>query len=78
MTPPTLGPGGPSEWATRGSGALSQLAGWFTAALRTLKQKLVAQVLCPVEECTTGFGSYLRTKYDEYGHAIHEANIKAE
>jgi tripartite-type tricarboxylate transporter receptor subunit TctC len=58
--------------------AVSQLAGWFTAALQTLKQKLVAQGLFPVGVCTTGFASFLRTKYDEYGRAIREANIKAE
>jgi tripartite-type tricarboxylate transporter receptor subunit TctC len=58
--------------------AVSQLAGWFTAALQTLKPKLVAQGLFPVGVCTTNFGSYLRTKYDEYGRAIREADIKAE
>jgi tripartite-type tricarboxylate transporter receptor subunit TctC len=60
--------------------AVSQLAGWFNAALQTLeiKQKLVAQGLFPVGVCGTGFGSYLRRKYDEYGRAIREANIKAE
>jgi tripartite-type tricarboxylate transporter receptor subunit TctC len=60
--------------------AVSQLAGWFTAALQTpeIKQKLVAQGLFPVGVCATDFGSYLRRKYDEYGRAIREANIKAE
>jgi tripartite-type tricarboxylate transporter receptor subunit TctC len=60
--------------------AVSQLAEWFTAALKTpeIKQKLVAQALFPVGVCTTDFGSYLRTKYDEYRRAIREANIKAE
>jgi tripartite-type tricarboxylate transporter receptor subunit TctC len=57
---------------------VSQLAGWFTAALQTLKQKLVAQGLFPVGVCTAGFGRFLRTKYDEYGRAIREVNIKAE
>jgi tripartite-type tricarboxylate transporter receptor subunit TctC len=59
---------------------VSQLAGWFSAALQTLeiKQKLVAQGLFPVGVCGTGFRSYLRRKYDEYGRAIREANIKAE
>jgi tripartite-type tricarboxylate transporter receptor subunit TctC len=60
--------------------AVSQIAGWFTAALQTpeIKQKLAAQGLFPVGVCTTGFGSYLRRKYDEYGRAVREANIKAE
>jgi tripartite-type tricarboxylate transporter receptor subunit TctC len=59
---------------------VSQLAGWFTAALQTpeIKQKLVAQALFPVGVCATGFDSYLRRKYDEYGRAVREANIKAE
>jgi tripartite-type tricarboxylate transporter receptor subunit TctC len=52
--------------------AVSQLAGWFTAALQTLeiKQKLVAQGLFPVGVCATDFGSYLRRKYDEYGRVV--------
>jgi tripartite-type tricarboxylate transporter receptor subunit TctC len=60
--------------------AVSQLAGWFTAALQTpeIKRKLVAQALFPVGICATGFGSYLRKKFDEYGRAIREANIKAD
>ncbi len=60
--------------------AISQLAGWFNAALQTLeiKHKLVIQGLFPVGVCATGFASYLRRKYDEYGRAIREANIKAE
>jgi tripartite-type tricarboxylate transporter receptor subunit TctC len=56
--------------------AVSQLAGWFTAALQTpeIKQKLAAQALFPVGVCATGFGSYLRRKYDEYRRAVGEAN----
>jgi tripartite-type tricarboxylate transporter receptor subunit TctC len=60
--------------------AVSQLAGWFTTALKMpeIKQKLVAQALFPVGVCASGFDSYLRRKYDEYGRAVLEANIKAE
>ena len=60
--------------------AISQLAEWFTAALQTpeIKQKLVAQALFPVGLCTTNFDIYLRRKYDEYGRAVREANIKTE
>jgi tripartite-type tricarboxylate transporter receptor subunit TctC len=36
--------------------AISQLAGWFTAALQTLKQKPAAQGLFPVGVCAAGFG----------------------
>jgi tripartite-type tricarboxylate transporter receptor subunit TctC len=59
---------------------VSQLAGLFTAALHALeiKQRLVAQGLFPVGVCATGFGRYLRRKYDEYGRAVRDANIRAE
>jgi hypothetical protein len=41
-----------------------------------IKQKLVAQGLVPVGVCATDLSSYLLGKYDEYGRAIREANIK--
>jgi hypothetical protein len=56
----------------------SRISAKAAAALQTLEQKLVAQGLFPVGVCATGFASYLRMKYDEYGRAIREANIKAE
>jgi len=60
--------------------AVTQLAGWFTAALQTpeIKRKLVAQALFPVGTCGTGFASYLSKRYDDYGRAIREAHINAE
>lgn len=59
---------------------ISQLAGWFTAALQAseIKPKLAAQGLYPVEMCGADFAIYLRKQYDEYGRVIREANIKAE
>jgi tripartite-type tricarboxylate transporter receptor subunit TctC len=59
---------------------VSQLAGWFTAALHVpeIKVRLAAQGLYPVEMCGTDFATYLRKQYDEYGRIIREANIKAE
>jgi len=58
---------------------LSELAGWFTAALQTdIKVKLLAQGQVPVAMCGADFGAYLRTQYEEYGRIIREANIKAE
>jgi tripartite-type tricarboxylate transporter receptor subunit TctC len=60
--------------------AVTQLADWFTAALQIpeIKRKLVAQALFPVGTCAAGFASYLSKRYDDYGRAIREANIRAE
>jgi tripartite-type tricarboxylate transporter receptor subunit TctC len=59
---------------------VSQLVGWFTAALQVpeVKAKLVAQGLYPVGICGADFGAFVRKQYDDYGRAIREANIKAE
>jgi tripartite-type tricarboxylate transporter receptor subunit TctC len=59
---------------------VSQLAGWFAAALQApeVKPKLVTQGLYQIGMCGTEFGAYLRKKYDEYGRIIRESSIKAE
>jgi tripartite-type tricarboxylate transporter receptor subunit TctC len=59
---------------------VSQLVGWFTAALQVpeVKAKLVVQGLYPVGICGDDFGAFVRKQYDGYGRAIREANIKAE
>ena len=59
---------------------VSQLVGWFTAALQVpqVKAKLVIQGLYPVGICGADFGAFYRKQYDDYGRAIREANIKAE
>ena len=59
---------------------VSQLAGWFSAAMRVpeVKAKLVAQGLLPVGTCGEDFAVHLRRQYDEYGRVIREASIKAE
>jgi tripartite-type tricarboxylate transporter receptor subunit TctC len=61
-------------------GTVSQLAGWFTAALQVpeTKRKLVAQGLFPVGMCGADFDALLRKQYDEFGRVIRAANIKAE
>jgi tripartite-type tricarboxylate transporter receptor subunit TctC len=58
---------------------VSQIAGWFTSALRTpeVTAKLVAQGYDPVGLCGPEFATYLRKQYGDYGRAIREANIKA-
>jgi tripartite-type tricarboxylate transporter receptor subunit TctC len=60
--------------------ALSQLAGWFTAALNVpeVKSKLAAQGLFPVGTCGADFGAFIRKQHDDYGRAIREANIKVQ
>jgi tripartite-type tricarboxylate transporter receptor subunit TctC len=59
---------------------LSQLAGWFTAALALpeVKARLADQGLYPVGTCGADFGALIRKRYDEYGQAIRESNIKGE
>jgi tripartite-type tricarboxylate transporter receptor subunit TctC len=59
---------------------VSQLVGWFTAALQIpeVKAKLAIQGLYPVGICGADFGAFIRKQYDDYGRAIREANIKAE
>jgi tripartite-type tricarboxylate transporter receptor subunit TctC len=60
--------------------SVSQLTGWFTAALEVpeVKAKLVGLGLFPVGMCGADFSALVRRKYEEYGHAIRELNIKVE
>jgi tripartite-type tricarboxylate transporter receptor subunit TctC len=59
---------------------VSQLAGWFTAAVQApeLKSKLAVQGLFPVAICGVDFGAFVRKQYDKYGRGIRESNIKTE
>jgi tripartite-type tricarboxylate transporter receptor subunit TctC len=59
---------------------LSQLSGWFSAALATaeVKEKLKLQEMYPVGTCGTDFAAYLRDQFDAYARVIREADIKAE
>jgi tripartite-type tricarboxylate transporter receptor subunit TctC len=59
---------------------VSQLAEWFSAAVRApeVKAKLAVQGLLPAVMCGTDFAAFLRKQYDDYGRVIREANIKAE
>ena len=58
----------------------SQLANWFTAALKApeVKAKLDAQGLFEVGACGADYAAFLRKQYDDYGRAIREANIKTQ
>jgi len=59
---------------------VSQLAGWFTAAMQVpeVKRKLTVQGIYPVGMCGADFGTLLRKQYDDFGRIIRESNIKAE
>jgi tripartite-type tricarboxylate transporter receptor subunit TctC len=59
---------------------VSQLAGWFSAAMQIpeVKAKFVVQGLHPVGTCGADFAAHIRKQYDDYGRVIREANIKAE
>jgi len=57
---------------------LKELAGWFTSALQApeVKARLAAQGLYPVGTCGDDFAALVHKRYDEYGQAIRESNIK--
>ena len=59
---------------------ISQLSGWFTAALRApeFRAKLAPLGLYPVGICGAEFAASLRKQYDAFGRVIREANIMAE
>lgn len=60
--------------------AISQLADWFAGAMEVheVRAKLGVQGLDPAVMCGADFGALLRKQYDDYGHIIREANIRAE
>ena len=59
---------------------VSELAGWFAAAMQVpeVKAALVAQSLYPARMCGADFAALLSKQYDEFGRVIREANIKAD
>jgi tripartite-type tricarboxylate transporter receptor subunit TctC len=58
--------------------AVSELAGWFTAAMQApdAKAKLVVRGIYPVGMCGADFGDYFRKQYIEYGRVIRESGIR--
>jgi len=60
--------------------AVTELADWMTAALDapTVKPKLKALGLYTVGRCGAAFGADLRRRFDDYGRAIRESNIRVE
>jgi tripartite-type tricarboxylate transporter receptor subunit TctC len=59
---------------------LSELAGWFTAAMQApdVKPKLIALGLYPVGMCGADFTAHMRKQSEDYARIIREANIKAQ
>jgi len=58
---------------------VSQLAGWFTAALQApkIKMKLETLGLFTVGVCGADFGAFIQKEYDKYGRAIRQTNFPA-
>lgn len=56
---------------------VSQLADWFTAALKApeVKTKLEALGLFTVGFCGADFGAFIQKQYDDYGHVIRKTNL---
>ena len=59
---------------------VSQLTDWFTTAMQRpeIKTKLEDQGIYPAAKCGADFNAMIRKQFDEYGHIIREAKIKAE
>jgi tripartite-type tricarboxylate transporter receptor subunit TctC len=59
---------------------LSQLIGWFSAALRApeIRAKLIFQGQFPVGICGNEFAALIREQYEENGRVIRAAGMKAE
>jgi tripartite-type tricarboxylate transporter receptor subunit TctC len=59
--------------------ALSQLSGWFSAALKApeVQPRLAQQGLFPVGLCGAPFGDFMRRLVDDYARIIRESGIKA-
>ena len=61
-------------------GTVSQLAQWFTAALRVpdVKARLEVQGLYPDGTCGPDFAADIRRQYDDYGRIIRAIDFKLE
>ena len=59
---------------------LSQLIGWFTAAMQSsqIEKKFAALGFFAGGECGANFGSVLRSQYEDYGRIIREISFKRE
>jgi tripartite-type tricarboxylate transporter receptor subunit TctC len=59
---------------------ISDLAGWFTAAMQVpdVRAKLADIGLDPIEMCGADFAAFIRKQYEEYGRVIREVNFKVQ
>jgi len=59
---------------------LSQLIGWFTAAMQSsqIEKKFAALGFFAGGECGANFGAILRSQYEDYGRIIREISFKRE
>jgi tripartite-type tricarboxylate transporter receptor subunit TctC len=59
---------------------ISELAGWFTAALQApeFMAKLAPLGLLPAGVCGADFAALLRKQYNDFGRVVRETNMKAE
>jgi tripartite-type tricarboxylate transporter receptor subunit TctC len=58
---------------------LTQLSGWFGAALKAteVQPRLAKQGLFPVGMCGAPFGDFMRRLVEDYARIIRESGIKA-
>ena len=59
---------------------ISQLIGWFAAAMRSsqIEKKFAALGFFAGGECGVNFGGILREQYDEYGRIVRETHLRHE
>ena len=59
---------------------LSQLIGWFTAAMQSsqIEKKFAALGFFAGGECGANFGSVLRSQYEDYGRIVREISFQRE
>jgi len=71
---------GPFAPAKAPAETIAQLAASFGQAMKApdVKAKLGLQQISPMVTCGADFAAFLRKRSDAFGHAIREANIKAE
>jgi tripartite-type tricarboxylate transporter receptor subunit TctC len=60
--------------------SVTQLSGWFTAAMQVpeVKTKLAVQEFVPLVTCGSDFSALLRKQYEDFGRVIRAAGIKGE
>jgi tripartite-type tricarboxylate transporter receptor subunit TctC len=59
---------------------ITELMGWFTAAMQSsqIEKKFAALGFFAGGECGVSFGAILRKQYEDYGRIVRDANLKRE